>query len=95
MTKQVMEINALHDFLINKFGTTKVLIQQNNRSITIEPFSSDNSDSTTPFINYNKILITANPDKAKAGALTLDDFKSIRLPTKDFKFDREEANARR
>jgi hypothetical protein len=34
-------------------------------------------------------------DKTKAGTLTLDDFTELKLLTKDFKFDREEANARR
>jgi hypothetical protein len=34
-------------------------------------------------------------DKTKAGALTLDDFTELKLSTKGFKFDREEANARR
>jgi hypothetical protein len=34
-------------------------------------------------------------DKTKAGALSLDDFTELKLSTKGFKFDREEANARR
>jgi hypothetical protein len=34
-------------------------------------------------------------DKTKAGTLTLDDFTELKLSTKGFKFDREEANARR
>jgi hypothetical protein len=34
-------------------------------------------------------------DKTKAGTLTLDDFTELKLLTKGFKFDREEANARR
>jgi hypothetical protein len=33
-------------------------------------------------------------DKTKAGALTPDDFTELKLSTKGFKFDREEANAR-
>jgi hypothetical protein len=40
-------------------------------------------------------LIHEPVDKTKAGTLTLDDFTELRLPTKGFKFDREEANARR
>jgi hypothetical protein len=31
-------------------------------------------------------------DKTKAGALTLDDFTELKLSTKGFRFDREEAN---
>jgi hypothetical protein len=34
-------------------------------------------------------------DKTKAGALMLDEFTELKLSTKGFKFDREEANARR
>jgi hypothetical protein len=34
-------------------------------------------------------------NKTKAGSLTLDDFTELKLSTKGFKFDREEANARR
>lgn len=33
-------------------------------------------------------------DKTRAGTLTLDDFMELRLTTKGFKFDREEANVR-
>jgi hypothetical protein len=57
--------------------------------------SSENSYSTYSVINHNKKLITANPDKSIAGALTVDDFKALQVSTKGFKFDREEANARR
>ena len=35
-----------------------------------------------------------NP-KTKAGALTANDFKALRIDTRGFKFDREEANERR
>jgi hypothetical protein len=31
-------------------------------------------------------------DKTKAGALSLDDFTEMKLDTRGFKFDREEAN---
>jgi hypothetical protein len=34
-------------------------------------------------------------DKTKAGTLSVDDFTELKLSTKGFKFDREEANARR
>ncbi|MDR1192988.1 MAG: hypothetical protein LBK98_02285 [Peptococcaceae bacterium] len=34
-------------------------------------------------------------DKTKAGALTLDDFTEMKLDTRDWRFDREEANERR
>ena len=33
--------------------------------------------------------------KAKAGLLTVDDFKALKIDTRGFKFDREEANERR
>jgi hypothetical protein len=34
-------------------------------------------------------------DKTRAGALNSDEFTELKLSTKGFKFDREEANARR
>jgi hypothetical protein len=47
-----------------------------------------------------QVTLLADPvrepiDKTKAGTLTLDDFTELKLSTKGFKFDREEANARR
>ena len=33
--------------------------------------------------------------KAKAGLLTVDDFTALKIDTRGFKFDREEANERR
>ena len=33
--------------------------------------------------------------KAKAGLLTVDDFTTLKIDTRGFKFDREEANVRR
>ena len=33
--------------------------------------------------------------KSKAGALTLEDFSAFKIDTRNFKFDREEANERR
>ena len=33
--------------------------------------------------------------KAKAGLLTVDDFTELKIDTRGFKFDREEANERR
>jgi hypothetical protein len=47
-----------------------------------------------------QVTLLADPvhesvDKTKAGALTFDDFTELKLSTKGFKFDREEANARR
>jgi hypothetical protein len=93
MTKQVMEINALPEFLSNIFGTTKVLIDHDNNTVTIGPLTSENSESADLVIKFKEPIIF--PEGAKAGALTLDDFKSIKLSIKGFKFDREEANARR
>jgi hypothetical protein len=37
---------------------------------------------------------TVSP-RAKAGALSSDDFTALKLDTRNFKFDREEANERR
>ncbi|MDR1872625.1 MAG: hypothetical protein LBS60_12030 [Deltaproteobacteria bacterium] len=86
MSKQVMNINVLAEFITNSFGASNVLVEINNRIITIEPILTDNSDSANPGTIVNK---------TKAGALKLDDFKDIRFSTKNFKFDREEANKRR
>jgi hypothetical protein len=53
-------------------------------------------------VHRRKVRVTLLPDhvrepvdKTKAGTLTLNDFTELQLPTKGFKFDREEANARR
>ena len=35
------------------------------------------------------------PDKTKAGMLSLEDFSGMKLDTRGWKFDREEANERR
>jgi hypothetical protein len=46
-----------------------------------------------------KVLTTVSADsvvkpKAKAGALTANDFSALKIDTRNFKFDREEANER-
>ncbi|MDR2368297.1 MAG: hypothetical protein LBF58_09355 [Deltaproteobacteria bacterium] len=86
MSKQVMDINCLAEFIANTFGTSKVLVQNNSNVLTIEPLLADNSDSTN-LENY--------VDETKAGTLSLDDFTELKLFTKGFKFNKDEANVRR
>jgi virulence-associated protein VagC len=46
MTKQVLEIDALPEFILTNFGTTKVLVYQGDRILTIEPISTEMPDCT-------------------------------------------------
>jgi hypothetical protein len=55
------------------------------RGNTIDPLFKDKPDSTDPKISA---------DKTKVGTLKSDAFSGIRFSTKNFKFDREEANVR-
>jgi hypothetical protein len=82
MSKQVMNINVLADFIANTFDTSQVLVEKNNCVLTIEPVLSDKSDSS----NLETIV-----DKTKAGALTLDDFKLADRFPKGYKFKRADA----
>ncbi|MDR0690852.1 MAG: hypothetical protein LBF32_02200 [Streptococcaceae bacterium] len=84
MTKQIMDIDTLYEYIANTFGTTKVLVQKNNCVLTIEPISSAKND-----------LETISVDKTKAGTLTHDDFTELKIFTQGFKFNRDEANVRR
>ncbi|MDR1870777.1 MAG: hypothetical protein LBS60_02425 [Deltaproteobacteria bacterium] len=82
MSKQAMNVNVLAEFIANSFGTSQVLVEKNNRILTIEPMLSDKTDSS----NLETIV-----DKTKAGALTLDDFKLADRFPKGYKFKRADA----
>ena len=43
-------------------------------------------------VNSSRTIMGA---KSKAGALSADDFSALRIDTRDWKFNREEANERR
>jgi hypothetical protein len=94
MSKQSMNINALPEFIANTFGTSEVLVENNNRIITIEPMLTDTSDSTKNQVCLVKPLKIINGYNNKPGTLTLDDFKSIELCTKGYKFKRDDAYER-
>ncbi|MDR1871800.1 MAG: hypothetical protein LBS60_07770 [Deltaproteobacteria bacterium] len=95
MSKQVMNVNVLAEFISNSYGASEVLVEKNNSIITIEPVSTDKSDSISQKASGDKPLKSISVDETKAGALSLDDFTEIQFSTKGFKFDRDEANARR
>jgi hypothetical protein len=82
MAKQVMNINNLAEFISNIYGTSEVLVENNNGILTIEPMSADNSDSANP---------EPCVDGAQPGTLTLDDFTEMQLFTKGYKFNRDDA----
>jgi len=46
-------------------------------------------------IQLTPIKESANKSKTKAGALSASSFMALRIDTRGFKFDREEANERR
>jgi hypothetical protein len=82
MSKQIIDIRLLPDFVASQLGTSKVIVEKNNSILTIEPMLADNSDSS----NLETIV-----DKTKAGALTLDDFKLADRFPKGYKFKRADA----
>ncbi|MDR1872942.1 MAG: hypothetical protein LBS60_13660 [Deltaproteobacteria bacterium] len=82
MSKQAMNVYVLADFIVNSFGVSQVLVEKNNRNIIIEPMLTNNSDSANP---ENSV------DETKAGALSLDDFTEVKLFTKGYKFNRDDA----
>jgi hypothetical protein len=93
MEKQVMDINALGELIANTYGTSKVLVQANDNILTIEPLSKD-----TPEVADQEICVgkpETAVDKTIPCTLTPEDFTGVKINTKGFKFDREEANARR
>jgi hypothetical protein len=91
MSKQVMALNVLAEFVANTFNTPQVLVEKNNRVITVEPMISDKSDSTNQEMCVDKPFKSKKVDKTKAGTLTLDDFKSAKLFPKGYKFNRDDA----
>jgi hypothetical protein len=94
MEKQVMDIDALGELLANTYGTSKVLVQANDNILTIEPLSKDTPETITQDTYVPKPLNPHAKDKTKAGALTRDDFKAIKLFTKGYKFNRCDAYER-
>jgi virulence-associated protein VagC len=95
MSKQVMDINVLADFIANTFDTSQVLVEKNNRILTIEPLSMAKADCSINNQGQHPDCQDIGDDKTKAGAFKLEDFTDIRFSTKNLKFDREDANARR
>jgi hypothetical protein len=94
MTKQIMDESVLPQFIAHKLGTTKVIVQDNNSILTIEPLSSEKSDFTSHSVGVDLSLNSNSVNETRAGTLTLDDFTEIQISTKGFKFNREEANER-
>jgi hypothetical protein len=94
MSKQVMEINVLAEFIANTFGTSQVLVDKNNRILTIEPVSTTNQE--VPISKHGQLTNNQeiSVDHTKAGTLKLVDFTGIKMSTKNFKFNRDEANER-
>jgi hypothetical protein len=95
MTKQIINITLLSDFVAKHLGTSKVLVEANNNILTIEPAPLDMADSTNQEVGVDTPLKSNYVDKTKAGALTLDDFKAMEISTKGFKFNREELYERK
>ena len=63
-------------------------------SVTIHyDFSGDNE--LDGMIQLTPIKESANKSKTKVGALSASSFMALRIDTRGFKFDREEANERR
>jgi hypothetical protein len=85
MSKQIIDLNLLPDFVASQLGTSKVIVEKNNSILTIEPMLADNSDSTN-LENY--------VDETKAGMVSVDDFTEIKLFTKGYKFNRDDAYER-
>jgi hypothetical protein len=94
MSKQVMDINGLAEFIANTFGTSKVLVENNNNVLIIEPMLADSCDSTNQTASLGKPLKITTGFNNNPGTLTLDDFKSIQLLTKGYKFNRDDAYER-
>ncbi|MDR1873105.1 MAG: hypothetical protein LBS60_14485 [Deltaproteobacteria bacterium] len=94
MSKQVMDINVLPEYIANTFGVSKVRVQNNNSVLTIEPLLADNTVSTNQTVSLAKPLKITDGFNNKPGILTFDDFKSIQLLTKNYKFNRDDAYER-
>jgi hypothetical protein len=59
MSKQAMNIHVLPEFIANTFGTfgtSEVLVKNNNRILTIEPVLTDKPDTTDLEISLDKPL---------------------------------------
>jgi hypothetical protein len=86
MSKQVMNLNVLAEFIANTFGTSKVLVDRNNSVLTIEPVSTTNKDvlinNHGQYTNNHERIV----DHTKAGTLKFVDFSGIKMSTKNFKF---------
>ncbi|MDR1568788.1 MAG: hypothetical protein LBS33_08955 [Streptococcaceae bacterium] len=82
MFKQVMNVHVLAEYIAKTFGVSKVIVQNNNSFLTIEPMSADISDSANP---------KSSVDEAQPGTLSLDDFTEMQLCTKGYKFNRDDA----
>ncbi|MDR0354656.1 MAG: hypothetical protein LBJ64_02825 [Deltaproteobacteria bacterium] len=72
MKKQVMDVGALPEFIVNAFGTTSVLVHEINSIVTIEPISMDKPDyaadlrgllSEYPEMSVDKFLERKRSDK--------------------------------
>jgi hypothetical protein len=94
MSKQVMALNVLAEFIANTFNSSQVLVEKNNFGLTIEPVSATNADSSSNNIGQLTSSQEINVDETKAGTLTLDDFTEIKLFTKGYKFNRDDAYER-
>jgi hypothetical protein len=95
MINQIMDLKVLNDLLAKTYGTSKVLVSSNNNILTIEPLSTDNPVSTSQEVGVDNSLKSNYVDKTGPGTLTTDDFKAMRISTKDFKFNREELYERK
>jgi hypothetical protein len=81
MSKKIMDINGLAKLIAKTFGTSKLLVQKNNNTLTVEPFSVDNPDSASQEIVLNQF---------GPGNINPEDFKVVGIPTKGLKFTRDE-----
>ncbi|MDR0356373.1 MAG: hypothetical protein LBJ64_11680 [Deltaproteobacteria bacterium] len=70
MTEQIMDIDALHKFIANVFSSSKVLVRENNRIVTIEPIQD--KKYRCPFLGT-----------AKGGSLTVDKFLEMKREEKE------------
>jgi hypothetical protein len=72
MTIQVMDINNLYEFIAKTIGSSKVLVQENNQIITIEPIIEKTSGCCSrvrglladyPEMSVDKFLERKHKDK--------------------------------
>ena len=77
MNRRVMDIELLHEFLGAKLRTKKVSVREENQTVIIEPFESENDEYRCPLRGI-----------AKGSSLDIDKFLKMKKADKEL----EDAN---